>query len=81
MAWKARLKQVTADRGNPEAISIEVEYYDNANGRSFQKTENLHALNVNSRADVRAITDAHVVRLRELDRVKAFLDAAIGEDL
>ena len=80
MAWKAKLVMVPQEVRNG-AFDCEVEFYDLATGRSHRKTLNMYLGNVTSRADVRAITDAEVQKLKDLDRVQAILLAAVGEDV
>jgi len=81
MAWKARITRVPNDAPIHEAFDVDVEFYDAETGRSHRKTLNVYAGNINSRADFKAITDAHLLRLRQLDQVRSVLAGLEGQDL
>lgn len=82
MAWKARLHSVPAVAVDvTDSFEIQVEYHDDVTGRAFQQSLKLTAGNVQTVADVRAITDDRIAKLKDLDRVRNVLAANVGQDL
>jgi hypothetical protein len=81
MAWKAKLVSIPENQEATDSFSIEVLFYNDTTGKSFQKSKKLVAGSITSYQDIKALIAADIVALGKLDAAKDFLSGKIDQNL
>lgn len=80
MAWKARLKSVPPTNDVGDSFMVEIEFHDDATGRSFTQSHKIVASG-ETLQQTKDIILAKVAALTSLDNKKATLTALVGTDI
>lgn len=80
MAWKAKLVSVPATNDVNDSFFVEIEFHDDATGRSFTQSHKIVASG-ETLAQTKAVILAKVDALTALDNKKSTLLGLVGTDI